>query len=153
MSVISRLLLTRFWPNFKNRFLGQSWTDSNCHGDICPGNICPGYICLYQQYLSCYLLDLAFFLGSKIFFQHFFDPKFFLIQNFFGPKFFWAKKYLWSAHFRPEIFFRPKNFFNPTIFFELILKKIADPKFFKTKILTQTFSQGGIFFLASCEPR
>ena len=78
-------------------------------------------------------MDLAFFLGSKIFFQHFFDPKFFLIQNFFGPKFFWAKKYLWSAHIRPEIFFRPKNFFNPTIFFELILKKNCRPKIFQNK--------------------
>ena len=33
-------------------FLGTSWTDSNCHGDICPGNICPRDICPYQEYLS-----------------------------------------------------------------------------------------------------
>ena len=57
MSAISQLLLTRFWPNFKNRFLGQSWTDFNCYGDICSGNICPGNICQYQEYLSWYWLD------------------------------------------------------------------------------------------------
>ena len=31
MSAISQLLLARFWPNFKGRFLGPSLTDSNCH--------------------------------------------------------------------------------------------------------------------------
>ena len=46
---ISQLLLTRFWPNFKLRFLGTTRTDFNCHGNICPGNICPGNICTYQQ--------------------------------------------------------------------------------------------------------
>ena len=54
MSAISQLLLNRFWPNFKTRFLGPSWTDSSCHGDICPANNCPGNICPYQSYLSCY---------------------------------------------------------------------------------------------------
>ena len=54
MSAISQLLLTRFWPNFKSRILGPSWTDSSCHGDICPGNNCPGNICQYQSYLNCY---------------------------------------------------------------------------------------------------
>ena len=49
--------MTRFWPNFKSRFLGQSWTDSNYHGAICPANICPGDICPYQEYLSCYWPD------------------------------------------------------------------------------------------------
>ena len=57
MSVISQLLLTQFWPNFKDSFLGLSWTDSNCHSDICPGNICQGDICPYQEYLSCYWPD------------------------------------------------------------------------------------------------
>ena len=55
---ISQLLLTRFWPNFKRRFLGTSRTDSNCHSNICPDNICPGGICPHQEYLSCYWLDL-----------------------------------------------------------------------------------------------
>ena len=54
---MSQLLLTRFWPNFKGRFLGPSLTDSNCHSDICPGNICPGDICPYQEYLNCYWSD------------------------------------------------------------------------------------------------
>ena len=54
MSVIAQLLITRFWPNFKRRCQGLSWTDFNCHSSICPGNICPGNICPYQEYLSCY---------------------------------------------------------------------------------------------------
>ena len=36
MSAISQLLLARFWPNLKGRFLGPSLTDPNSHGDICP---------------------------------------------------------------------------------------------------------------------
>ena len=47
ISAISQLLLARFWPNFKGRFLGPFWTYPNCHNDICPGNISP-----YWQYLS-----------------------------------------------------------------------------------------------------
>ena len=57
MLAISQLLLTRFWWNFKCRFLGTSRTDSNCQGDICPGYICPGDIYPYQEYLSCYWPD------------------------------------------------------------------------------------------------
>ena len=57
ISAISQLLLAQFWSNFKGRFLGPSWTDSNCHVDICPGNNCPGDICPYQEYLSCYWPD------------------------------------------------------------------------------------------------
>ena len=56
-SVISQLLLTRFEPNFKRRFLGLSWTDSNCCSNICPGKICHGNIYPYQEYLSCYWPD------------------------------------------------------------------------------------------------
>ena len=52
MLAISQLLLTRFWWNFKCRFLGTSSTDFNCQGDICPRNICPRDICPYQEYLS-----------------------------------------------------------------------------------------------------
>ena len=55
MLATSQLLLTRFWWNFKGRFL---WTYSNCHGDICPGNICPGDIYPYQKYLRYYWPDL-----------------------------------------------------------------------------------------------
>ena len=57
ISAIFQLLLTWFWPNFKDRFLGPSWTDFNCYGDICSGNICPGDICPYQEYLSWYWPD------------------------------------------------------------------------------------------------
>ena len=52
MSAISQLLLARFWPNFKGRFLGPSWRDSKCQSDICPGNICPCDICPYQLLLT-----------------------------------------------------------------------------------------------------
>ena len=45
-----QLLLTQFWPNFKNRYLGTSRTGSSCHVDICPCNISPGDIFPYQQY-------------------------------------------------------------------------------------------------------
>ena len=64
---ISQQLLTLFWPNFKNRFLGTSRTDSNSHSVICPCNICPCNICPcnicpcniypYQEYLSYYWLN------------------------------------------------------------------------------------------------
>ena len=54
MSAISQLLLARFWPNFKGRFLGHSRTDSNCYSDICARNIYPGNICLYKEYLYYY---------------------------------------------------------------------------------------------------
>ena len=57
MLAISQLLLTRFWWNFKGRFLWTFRTDSNCQGDICPRNICPRDICPYQEYLSCYWPD------------------------------------------------------------------------------------------------
>ena len=53
MSAISQLSLAPFWPNFKERLLGPSWSDSICSSDICPSNICPGDICPYQEYLNC----------------------------------------------------------------------------------------------------
>ena len=45
------------WPNFKDRFLGISRTDSNCHSGIYPDNICPDDIYPYQEYLSCYRIN------------------------------------------------------------------------------------------------
>ena len=70
ISAISQLLLTRFWPNFKHRFLGPSLTHPNCHGDICAGNICPVDICPYREYLSCYWPNfdqtLVSFLGPSL---------------------------------------------------------------------------------------
>ena len=59
LSVISQLLLIRFWWNFKCMFLGTSITESYCYSDICPGNICHGDICPYQKYLSSYWSDFA----------------------------------------------------------------------------------------------
>ena len=57
-AAISQLLLIRVWSNFESRALGTSTRYSNCHCDICPGDICPINICPYQQYLSCYWLNL-----------------------------------------------------------------------------------------------
>ena len=76
MSAISQLLTAQFWPNFKCRFLGPSWTDSNCPGDICPGNICPGNICSYQENLSCYLPDLTNIFWIRQWLSRAFHPRF-----------------------------------------------------------------------------
>ena len=114
MSAISQLLLARFWPNFKGRFLGTSRRDSYCYVDICPGNICPGDICPYQIYFEpsqnfwdSKFLDPNLFWTNfypKIFWLHFFGPIFldlffypiFLIFNFldlfWGPKKCWVPK-------------------------------------------------------------
>ena len=73
--LISQLLLTQFWPNFKSRFLGTYRTDFSCQHDICPGNISPGDICPYQQYLRFYWPNFDQTLGT----------------NFLGPQFLWAK--------------------------------------------------------------
>ena len=73
--LISQLLLTRFWPNFKSRYLGTSWRDFSCHGDICPGNVSPGDICPYQHYLS----------SMTQFLPNFWDP------IFWGTQFLWTK--------------------------------------------------------------
>ena len=63
-NLISQLLVTQFWPNFKGRFLGPSSTDSNYNGDICPSNICHGDICPHQKYLSWSNFDRTLNVGS-----------------------------------------------------------------------------------------
>ena len=72
---------TRFGPNFKCSFLGQSLTDANCYGDICPGNISSGDICPNKQYFSCYWSDFDQTPLTQFFWGH----------NFCGPKCSWAK--------------------------------------------------------------
>ena len=95
ISAISQLLLTRFWPNFKGKFLGQFLQDSNCYGDdICPGNIYPGNDCPYQQCLSCYWANL-----NHLFVPNFWGSWFFIDNNFFyqtsaDQNIFWAKNFL-----------------------------------------------------------
>ena len=93
ISEISQLLLARFLPNFKSRFLGPSLTDVNCHGDIFQGKICPDNICPHHKYFSCYWPDydktyLTQFFGTIIFDQ------FFWSKNLVDPKLFWTKIYL-----------------------------------------------------------
>ena len=105
ISGLSQLLLTRFWPKFKCRFLGTSSTNANCHGNICSGNICPGNI--YPKFFLTQNL-----LGRKTFLDlHFLDPnllkpKMFCTQKFFGPKFFLDSKLLWT----PKFFWAKKIF-------------------------------------------
>ena len=91
MLVISQLLLTRSWPNFKVRFLGLSWTDSGCHSDICPGNICTCSICPYQECLSCYWPNF----DPNVLKQYFFLTQTFWTYNFLNQKSFWIK-ILWD---------------------------------------------------------
>ena len=112
MSAISQLLLTRFWWNFKGRFLWTFRTESNCQGDICPCNICPRNICPYQQYLSCYWADF-----DQSFWTQFFGALIFIDHNFFGPNFFRLKYFLDQKVFGPkifslQIFFWPKFFWT-----------------------------------------
>ena len=125
ISAISQLLITWFWPNFKGRFLGPSWTDSNYHGDICRGNIFHGDICPYQEYISCYWQNFQqtfwdYFLGALILLDHnFVPPKFFWTEQFFRPKllensifdltFFWPVIFL-DQHFLLIQFFGTKMF-------------------------------------------
>ena len=99
ISGISQMLLARFWPNFKGRFLGRSLTDANCYGDIWQGNICPGNICPYQQYLNCYWSDFDQifwhnFGGLNFCRPHSFWTKLFWTKEFFIPKSFWPKFFL-----------------------------------------------------------
>ena len=86
ISGISQLLLSRFWPNIKGRFLGPFWTDSNCHGDLWPGNICPGHICPAQEYLTCYWPN----------FEQTFWTQFLQTLIYFGPKMILDPKFFWT---------------------------------------------------------
>ena len=150
ISGISKLLLNRFWWNFKGNFLGTSRTDSNFQVDICSGNICPGDICPYQEYLSCYRLNFdqtlrvdskkKFFLflepdhfTQKFCIQNLLDSKFVGPQSFLDPKFFWKWIFL-------TFIFLTKTFWNLILFW---LKIFLDPRllgltwhglFFETKI-------------------
>ena len=102
---ISHLLLIRFWPIFKGRFLGPSLTDANYHSNICPGNICPGNICPHQEYFSYCWPN--------------FDQTIVRCLNFFGPKFF-------------TLIFLPLLFLNPKLFWTQIFQ---DPNFLEPKIV------------------
>ena len=118
ISWISQLLMARFWPKFKGRFLEPSLTDANHYGDNCPVNICPGGICPYQEYLSCYWLNVD--VGSKIIFhldifylksfdRNFLDPRFFWPQNFFGTKIFLTFIFLTWIVFNQQFLYKNNN--------------------------------------------
>ena len=76
-SGVSQLLLTRFGPNFKGRFLGQSLTDVNFQGDICP----------YKQYLSYYWPDFDENFWNQFWELNFCTPHFFGLKFLLGPLF------------------------------------------------------------------
>ena len=135
ISGISQLLLTRFWPNFKGRFLGLFWTDFNYCSNIFPGNICPVNICPYQENLSCHWLNFdqtlwTKILGTLIFFDQilFLDQKFCLTQIFFGSNIFWQKIFVQNV-FWPYFFwqtflwtqFFDKHFYSHNFFRKIIL--------------------------------
>ena len=81
LHLISQLLLTQIWQNFKRRYLGTSRTDFSCHGDICSGNISPGDIRPYQQYLSSYWPNLTKLVGPNSL-----GASIFVDKNFFWTK-------------------------------------------------------------------
>ena len=118
---ISHLLLIRFWPIFKGRFLGPSLTDANYHSKICPGNICPGNICPHQEYFSYCWPN--------------FDQTIVRCLNFFGPKFF-TLIFLPLLFFNPKLFwtqiFQDPNFLEPKIIAtrNFLTKQVLDPKYF-----------------------
>ena len=132
MSAISQLLVARFWPNFKGRFLGTSRTDSNCYGDICTVNICPGDICPDQEYLSCNWPDFD---------QTFLNKFFFLGRNIIWPNHF-GQKYFWTKPFWSKIFIDPKIFwqtiYQPKFFFTNNLLGLMEPKNIETLNLWRT---------------
>ena len=132
ISAISQLLLVRFWPNFKCRFLGPLWTYSNCHNDICPGNICPCNICPYKEYLSCYWPnnDQTLKAGSWDHLKHIptvTEKKNVLPKKNCNKILFWqkqivAKKISQTKFFLPK-YILPKYFAKIFFFFNLIIKK------------------------------
>ena len=139
ISGISQLLVTRFWPNFKGRFLGPSLTDVNCHGIICLGNICPGHICSYQHNLSCYWLtsfwpkfwDLIFCINisdvTDTILLKLLRPNFLEALNFGGQFFCW-KIFFWPKYFLDQ------KFFCTQIYLLFWPKYILSEKFFVPKI-------------------
>ena len=120
ISGTSHLILTRFWPNFKGRFIGPSLTDSKCHSEICTGNVCPDnffYIMNSSDVPDPILTQFSgalIFLDQHSFWPKFFRPKIFWTWYFFGPKVFRTKFFLTRNLFDPTFF--GNRFFGPTIF-------------------------------------
>ena len=102
---ISQLLVTRFWLNFKCRFLGPCLRDANCHGEIWSGNICPGNICPYQPNISCYWPDFDQPFGTQFLWNNIF-----LNKTSFDPNIFWTKHFCVPSFF---LFFT-QTFLGPT---------------------------------------
>ena len=126
ISRISQLLLTRFWWNFKGRFLGTSRTESNCHRGICPCNICPDDNCPYQEYLSCYWPNVGSLFGPTFFYLNFLD------QNFLGPNFFWPKIVLDPTLLGLKFFglglFLDQKVFGPNFFWQQEQQQLQQPQ-------------------------
>ena len=138
----TQLLLSRFWWNFKGRFLESSLTDANRYGGICPVNICPGNNSPNQEYACFYWLEfdqtikvdskknvLKFFWARsfylKFWYPKFFGPKIFLDLDLFSTLIFWIT------------FFCTKPFFGLTLFWPQI--------FLGTILLSLKFFGHGLF--------
>ena len=124
MSVISQLLLTQFWPNFKGRFLGLSWTDSNTVTFVHIWNISAATDLILTKLFRPYIL------GAKIFLDHNFFHQIFLDHNFVWPKLFWFQHLLWPNNFRTKTCFEPKFFSD---------HNFLDSKYFGSKFYTIIF--------------
>ena len=144
ISTISQLLLVRFWPNFKGRFLGPIWTYSNFHNHICSGNICPCDICPYQEYLSSHKpdFDQTLKVGSWDHLEHIptvtqIPQQKFCWQNIqleknYNIKKFWTKK-MCKKKFRKKKFCQ--NIFLPTKNF--LIKDICQKNFTEIEIVEE----------------
>ena len=126
----SHLLLIKFLPNFKSRFLGPSSTDTNCHGDsrqIISSDICPY---LSQLLLTQFLPNLLESILQGLIFldQHLVSPKskkiwvnqdyftfYFLSKNCLDPKFLLAK-FFGTKVFRTKIYFWIRIFLESNTF-------------------------------------
>ena len=123
--------MTRFWPNFKGRFLGPSLTDANYHSDIS--------IFSYFFYPIIFVWNffcIVRFLDQKLFYLNFFGQHFFVLKFFLDKKLFWIQnlfgsKKIWLRFFWP-------TFFNQKFLDLTNLTKILD----LTNLTTTTILMG-----------
>ena len=102
ISAVTDPILTKLQ---KDRFLGPSLTDANCHGDICQTNICLGHICPYQEYVAQFWPNIwdPIILQALTFLIEIFLPKFCLTQIFWDLKIFSTKYFVSPKFFNPRL--------------------------------------------------
>ena len=125
ISAISQLLLARFWPNFKGRFLGPFWTYPNCHSDIFKKYSPPKNVAEKRILLQKNLPNSKF--QRKKWIQKMFAEKNVCLKNF-------AKKMFCKKNFAIEIFWKKNKQLAENILPKKILpKKIPSKKMFCQK--------------------